>query len=86
MGNAFLHDQRFRPREVGKRGKDRIEESKAACLSVEDRVPYKRYSRFIDLVRAQARGNEQRGSNGRGVGSLVHRGGQQDFAPLAYRG
>jgi len=48
------------PREVWKLGKDRIEDSKEACLIVNNSVHDKRYSRFIDLVRAQYSGNEHR--------------------------
>lgn len=85
--NDFLRQKRFLPREVGKRVKDRIEDSKDACLSVDDSVPDKRYSRFSDLVRAQYRGTEQRVVRGSGVVSLVHRGGQdEEFYPIAYRG
>jgi hypothetical protein len=83
--NAFLHDKRFRPREVGKLVKDRLEDSKEACLIVEDSVPDKRYSRFIDLVRAQYSGKEHRGIKGIGVVRLGHSGGQKDFYPLDYR-
>jgi hypothetical protein len=56
--NDFLRQKRFMPREVWKLVKDRIEESKDACLIVDDSVHDKRYSRFIELVRAQYRGNE----------------------------
>jgi hypothetical protein len=49
----FLRQKRFMPREVGKLGKDRIADSKEACLIVDDNVHDKRYSRSIELVRAQ---------------------------------
>jgi hypothetical protein len=65
--NDFLRQKRFMPREVWKLGKDRIEESPDAFLIVDDSVPDKRYSRFIELVRAQYRGNEH------GVVRLLYR-------------
>jgi DDE superfamily endonuclease len=83
--NDFLHDTRFMPRELWKLVKDRIEDSKDACLIVDDSVHDKRYSRFIDLVRTQYSGNEHRVVKGIGVVSLVHSGGQKDFYPIDYR-
>jgi hypothetical protein len=73
----FLHQTRFLPRQVWKLGKDRLEESKEAGLRVEERVHEKRYSRFIDLVRAQYSGHEPRVVKGSGVVSLGHRGGKE---------
>jgi hypothetical protein len=83
--NDFLHAQRFLPREVWKLVKDRIEDSKDACLIVDDSVQDKRYSRFIELVRAQFSGIEHRVVKGIGVVNLVHSGGQEDFYPIDYR-
>ena len=84
--NDFLHQKRFLPREVWKLVKDRIEDSKAAFLLVDDSVHDKRYSRFIDLVRAQYSGNEHRVGRGIGVVSLVHSAGKEaDFYPIDYR-
>jgi Transposase DDE domain len=84
--NDFLHQKRFLPREIWKLGKDRIKESKAAFLLVDDSVHDKRYSRFIELVRAQYSGNEQRVIKGIGVVSLVHSAGKDaDFYPIDYR-
>jgi len=84
--NDFLHQNRFLPREVWKLVKDRIEDSQDAFLLVEDSVQAKRYSRFIELVRAQYRGNEQRVIKGIGVVNLVHSGGKDgDFYPIDYR-
>jgi hypothetical protein len=84
--NDFLRQKRFLPREVWKLVKDRIEDSKDACLIVDDSVHDKRYSRFIDLVRAQYSGNEHRVVRGIGVVSLVHSGGQdKEFYPIDYR-
>ena len=84
--NDFLRQKRFMPREVWKLVKDRIEDSKDACLIVEDSVHDKRYCRFMELVRAQYSGNEQRVVRGIGVVSLVHSGGKdEDFYPLDYR-
>ena len=65
--NDFLHDKRFLPREVWKLVKDRIQDSQDACLIVDDSVQDKRYSRFIELVRAQYSGNEHRVVKGMGV-------------------
>ena len=82
----FLHHKRFLPREVWKLVKDRIKDSKDACLIVDDSVHDKRYSRFIDLVRAQYSGKEQRVVKGIGVVSLVHSGDQdEEFYPIDYR-
>jgi DDE family transposase len=84
--NDFLHQKRFLPREVWKLVKDRIEDSKAAFLLVDDSVQDKRYSRFIELVRAQYSGNEHRVIKGIGVVNLVHSAGQDgDFYPIDYR-
>jgi DDE superfamily endonuclease len=84
--NDFLREKRFMPREVWRLVKDRIEDSKAAFLIVDDSVHDKRYSRFIELVRAQYSGNEHRVVKGIGVVSLVHSGGKEgDFYPIDYR-
>jgi hypothetical protein len=84
--NDFLRQKRFMPREVWKLVKDRIEDNKEACLIVDDSVQDKRYSRFIELVRAQYSGNEHRVIKGIGVVNLVHSGGkEEDFYPIDYR-
>jgi hypothetical protein len=84
--NDFLRQKRLMPREVWKLVKDRIEDSKDACLIVDDSVQDKRYSRFIDLVRAQYSGNEHRVVKGIGVVSLVHSAGKdRPFYPIDYR-
>ena len=84
--NDFLHQNRFLPREVWQLVKDRIEDSKEAFLLVDDRVQDKRYSRFIELVRAQYSGNEHRVIKGLGVVNLVHSAGKDaDFYPIDYR-
>src|SRR5215510_3322518 len=84
--NDFLRQERFMPREVWKLVKDRIEDSKAACLIVDDSVHDKRYSRFIELVRAQDSGNEHGVVRGIGVVSLVHSAGKEaDFYPIDSR-
>ena len=70
MVNDFLRQKRFMPREVWKLGKDQIEDSKDAFLIVEDSVHDQRYSRFMELVRAQYRGNAHRVIKGIGVVSL----------------
>src|SRR6185436_8343320 len=75
--NDFLCQKRFMPRDVGKLGKERIEDSKEACLMVDDSVHDKRYSRLIELVRRQYSGNEQRVIKGIGVVSLVHSAGTE---------
>jgi hypothetical protein len=67
--------------------KDRIEDSKEAFLLVDDSVQDKRYSRFIELVRAQYSGNAHRVIKGIGVVNLVHSAGKDaDFYPIDYRG
>lgn len=84
--NDFLHDKRFLPRALWKLVRERIEDSKDACLIVDDSVQDKRYSRFIELVRAQYSGNEHRGVKGIGGVNWVHRGGaEDDFYPIDYR-
>jgi len=84
--NDFLHQKRFRPREVWQLVKDRIEDSPDACLIVDDSVHDKRYSRFIELVRAQYSGNEHGVVRGIGVVSLVHSAGKDAaFYPIDYR-
>jgi hypothetical protein len=84
--NDFLHQKRFLPREVWKLVKDRIEDSQDAFLLVDDSVQDKRYSRFIELVRAQYSGNEHRVIKGIGVVNLVHSAGKDgDFYPIDYR-
>jgi hypothetical protein len=84
--NDLLRQKRFMPREVWRLVKDRIEDSKEAFLIVDDSVHDKRYSRFIELVRAQYSGNEHRVVRGIGVVSLVHSSGKdEDFDPIDYR-
>ena len=82
--NDFLHQKRVLPRAVGKLVKDRIEDSQEAFLSVADSVQDKRYSRFIEVVRAQYSGKEHRVSKGIGVVNWVPRAGKEgDFYPIA---
>jgi len=84
--NDFLRQKRFMPREVWKLVQDRIADSKDAFVIVDDSVHDKRYSRFIELVRAQYSGNEHRVIKGIGVVSLVHSAGKDaDFYPIDYR-
>jgi hypothetical protein len=84
--NDFLRQKRFMPREVWRLVKDRIADSKDAFLIVDDSVHDKRYSRFIELVRAQYSGTEHRVVRGIGVVSLVHSAGKDaDFYPIDYR-
>lgn len=84
--NDFLHQKRFLLRELWKLVKDRITDSKDAFLLVDDSVQDKRYSRFIELVRAQYRGNSHRVIKGIGVVNLVHSAGKDgDFYPIDYR-
>ena len=85
--NDFLRQKRFMPWEVWKLVKDQIEDSAEAGLIVDDSVQDKRYSRFIELVRAQYSGNDHRVIKGIGVVNLVHSGGkEEDFYPIDYRG
>jgi hypothetical protein len=84
--NDFLCQKQFMPREVWTLVKERIEDSKEAFLIVDDSVHDKRYSRFIELVRAQYSGNEHGVVRGIGVVSFVHSGGkEEDFYPIDYR-
>ena len=84
--NDFLHQKRFLPRELWKLVKERIVNSKEAFLLVDDSVQDKRYSRFIELVRAQYSGTEHRVIKGIGVVNLGHSAGKAaDFYPIDYR-
>jgi DDE superfamily endonuclease len=84
--NDFLRQKRFMPREVWQLVQGRIDDSKDAFLIVDDSVHDKRYSRFIELVRAQYSGTEHRVVRGIGVVSLVHSAGKEaDFYPIDYR-
>ena len=84
--NDFLHQKRSLPREVWKLVKARIEDSKDAFLLVDDSVQDTRYSRFMELVRAQYSGNEHRVIKGIGVVNLVQSAGKDaDFYPIDYR-
>jgi hypothetical protein len=84
--NDLRRQKRLMPREVGRLVKERSEDSPEAFLIVDDRVQDKRYSRFIELVRAQYRGTEQRVVRGIGVVSWVHSDGKDaDFYPIDYR-
>ena len=84
--NDLLRQKRFMPRAGWRLGKDRIEDRKDAFLIVDDRVHDKRYSRFLELVRAQYRGKEHGGVRGIGVVSLVHSAGkEEDFSPIDSR-
>jgi hypothetical protein len=66
--------------------KDRSEDSNEAFLLVDDSVQDKRYSRFMELGRAQYSGNEHRVSKGIGVVNLVHSAGKAaDYYPIDYR-
>jgi len=80
--NDFWHQKRCLPREVWALGKDR-EESQDAFLLVDDSGQDKRYSRFIELVRAHYRGNEPRVGEGSAVVNVGHSAGQdEDFYPI----
>jgi hypothetical protein len=82
--NDFLRQKHFMPREVWQLVKDRIDDSPEGFVIVDDSVHDKRYSRFIELVRAQYSGNEHRVVRGIGVVSLVHSAGKAgDFHPIA---
>jgi hypothetical protein len=48
--NDCLRQKRLMPREVGKLGKDRLEESKDACLIVDESVQDNRYSRVMSPI------------------------------------
>jgi hypothetical protein len=67
--------------------KEQIEDSPDVFLIIDDSVQDKRYSHFVELVRAQYSGNEHRVVRGRDVDSLVHSGSQAaDFSLIAYWG
>jgi len=84
--NDFLRQKRLMPRQLWTLVKDRIDDSDEACLIVDDSVHDKRYSRFIELVKAQYSGNEHGVVRGIGVVSFVHSTGEEgDFYPIDYR-
>ena len=84
--NDFLHQKHFLPREVWKLTKDRSQDSKEGFLLVDDSIQDKRYSHFMELVRAQYSGNEHRVIKGIGVVNLVHSAGKEaDYYPIDYR-
>ncbi len=84
--NDFLQQKRLMPRELWALVKDRIADGSDAFLIADDSVQDKRYSRFIELVKAQYSGNEHRVVRGIGVVNLVHSNGQAgDFYPIDYR-
>jgi len=84
--NDFLRKKRLMPRQLWELVKGRIDDSNAAFLIVDDSVHDKRYSRFIELVKAQYSGNEHRVIRGIGVVSMVHSNGEEgDFYPMDYR-
>ena len=85
--NAFLRQQRFMPRAVGKGVQDRRAASKDAFLLGEDSGQDTRSSRCIELVRAQYRGTAPGVGRGSGVVSLGHSGGKAEACyPLDSRG
>jgi len=84
--NDFLTQKRLMPRQLWALVRDQIDDSADALLIVDDSVHDKRYSRFIELVRAQYSGNEHRVVKGIGVVSLIHSNGPAgDFYPIDYR-
>jgi hypothetical protein len=84
--NDFLGQKRLMPRQLWALVKGRIEDGPEAFLIVDDSVQDKRYSRFIELVKAQYSGNEHRVVRGIGVVNMVHSNGQaRDFYPIDYR-
>jgi DDE superfamily endonuclease len=84
--NDFLQQKRLMPRQLWALVKHRIQDNEDAFLIVDDSVHDKRYSRFIELVKAQYSGNEHRVVRGIGVVSLVHSNGEEgDFYPIDYR-
>jgi hypothetical protein len=84
--NDFLQRKRLMPRQLWALVKHRIQDNEDAFLIVDDSVHDKRYSRFVELVKAQYSGNEHRVVRGIGVVSLVHSNGAVgDFYPIDYR-
>ena len=84
--NDFLTQRPCVPRALWQLVAPRIEDSAEAFVIVDDSVHDKRYSRFIELVRAQYSGNEHRVIKGIGVVSLVHSNATAEvFYPFDYR-
>jgi len=84
--NDFLRQKRLLPRQLWEIVRGRITDTADAFLIVDDSVHDKRYSRFIELVKAQYSGKEHRVVKGIGVVSLVHSSGEAgDFYPIDYR-
>lgn len=65
--NDFLTRRRLMPRQLWALVRDQVHDSADAFLILDDSVHDKRYSRFIELVRAQYTGDEHRVVKGIGV-------------------
>ena len=82
----LLSHSRFTPRQLWESVKDRIENSEAAFLIVDDSVQDKRYAQAIELVKRQYSGNEHGLVKGIGLVNLLHSTGLAgEFCPIDYR-
>jgi hypothetical protein len=80
----YLSRERLTARHVWELAQPLIKDSPSSYLIVDDSVQDKRYSRKIELVKAQYSGNEQGVVRGIGVVNLVHSDGA-DYYPIDYR-
>jgi hypothetical protein len=72
----YLRRDRLTARQVWELARQLIKASPQAYLIADDSVQAKRYSRHIELVKAQSSGNEQDGVRGIGLVKLVHSDGE----------
>lgn len=80
----YLSKDRLTARHVWELARQLIEDSPKAYLIADDSVQNKRYSRQIEMVKAQYSGNEHEVVRGIGVVNLVHSNGE-DYYPVDYR-
>lgn len=84
--NRFLRDSTFSAHQLRALGLPLLHDSPEAFLLVDDSVPDKRYSRFIEVASRQYSGAVQDTVTGTGLVNLVHsRGESADFLPLDSR-
>lgn len=82
----YLQKERLTARSLWELVDELILDSPDAFLIVDDSVPDKRYSRFIEPVKLQYSGTEHGLVRGIGIVNLVHSAGaKQDFYPIDYR-
>ena len=82
----FLEKSKFTPRHLWELVKERIDDSEAAFLLVDDSVQNKQYANAIETVKLQYSGNVHGLVKGIGLVNLVHTNGAMgEFYPINYR-